>query len=216
MLQFRKYVLFDLDGTLTDSEPGIIHSVLYTLERFGIQEKCPASLRRLIGPPLDESFQRFYGMTVPESKRALEIYREYFSDRGIYENAVYPGIPNLLSRLKGAGKELLLATSKPEVFAARILKHFGLAPYFSVICGCELDGRRSAKCDVIREALRRAGEPDPLFAVMVGDRIHDLEGARANGIPCVAVGYGYGSREELAMADAYAETVDALAAILLG
>lgn len=210
-----KTVLFDLDGTLTDSAPGITNSVSRALAHFGIEEK-PENLLRFIGPPLNESLPEYYGFTPEQTAKAVEVFREYFVEKGWLENAPYPGIPELLGDLKAGGLQLMVATSKPEVQAVRILKHFGLAEYFDFICGAPAgneDGAR--KASVIREALRRA--EDPSSVVMVGDRRHDVEGAHENGLPCIGVLYGYGSREELSGAGAsfIAENLEALKNLLL-
>ena len=210
-----KTVLFDLDGTLTDSAPGITNSVSRALAHFGIQEE-PQNLLRFIGPPLNESLPEYYGFTPEQTVKAVEVFREYFVEKGWLENAPYPGIPELLGDLKAAGLQLMVATSKPEVQAVRILKHFGLAEYFDHICGAPAgneDGAR--KASVIREALRCA--EDPSSVVMVGDRRHDVEGAGENGLPCIGVLYGYGSREELSAAGAsfIAENLEALKKLLL-
>ena len=186
-------ILFDLDGTLTDSEPGIVHSVEYALRRFGMEADA-ATLRSFIGPPLYDSFRGTMGMDDAEAKRAVSVYREYFQDRGIFENAPYPGVPEMLRALREAGRTLLVATSKPEVFARRIVEHFGLS--LSAVYGADMEGRRSAKLDVIRYALA-ARSVDPSAAVMVGDRKYDIAGAREAGLADVGVLYGYGSRAEL-------------------
>ena len=195
-----KTILFDLDGTLTDSEPGIVNSVLYALRRFGM-DAPRESLRVFIGPPLYDSFRGVMGMSDADARRAVEVYREYFQDRGLYENAPYPGVPEMLRRLKEAGKTLVVATSKPETFARRIADHFGLAASLDAVCGADLAGGRSAKIDVIRYALE-AGGIDPGAAVMVGDRKYDILGAKEAGLADVGVLYGYGTREELAEAGA--------------
>ena len=195
-----KTILFDLDGTLTDSAPGITNSVSRALAHFGIEER-PENLLRFIGPPLNESLPEFYGFTPEQTAEAVAVFREYFVEKGWCENAPYPGIGKLLQDLKAAGLRLMVATSKPEVQAVRILKHFGLAEYFDRIFGAPAgneDGARKAA--VIRRALRCA--EDPSSVVMVGDRRHDVEGAREAGIPCIGVLYGYGSREELSAAGA--------------
>lgn len=210
-----KTVLFDLDGTLTDSAPGITNSVARALAYFGIQEE-PQNLLRFIGPPLNESLPEYYGFTPEQTVKAVEVFREYFVEKGWLENAPYPGIPELLRDLKAAGLRLMVATSKPEVQAVRVLNHFDLAGYFTRVCGAPAgneDGAR--KADVICAALRRSG--DAASAVMVGDRRYDVEGAHENGIPCIGVLYGYGSREELSAAGAsfIAENLEALKKLLL-
>jgi phosphoglycolate phosphatase len=192
-------VLFDLDGTLTDPAEGITNSVAYALERFGIHVEDHTTLLPFIGPPLKESFMRFYGLSDADGERAVEIYREYFKPKGMFENQVYPGVPEMLERLKNAGLRLCIASSKPEVFVRQILEHFDLAKYFDAVCGSELDGRRTDKAEVIAETLRRCPAERP---VMVGDRRHDVDGAKKNDLPCAGVLFGYGGREELTLAGA--------------
>lgn len=202
-------VLFDLDGTVTDSAPGITNSAAYALEKFGIHVEDKDTLRPFIGPPLLDSFARFYGFTAEQSRQAVVYYREYYRDRGIYENAVYDGMEELLQSLRAAGK-ILLATSKPEQFAIQILEHFHIAEYFDVIAGATMDETRTDKADVIAYALEKAGIADPSAAVMVGDREYDVLGAKAFGMDCIGVLYGFGSRAELEQAGAryLAETVE--------
>lgn len=209
-----KTVLFDLDGTLTDSAPGITNSLSRALAYFGIQEE-PQNLLRFIGPPLNESLPEHYGFTPEQTVKAVEVFREYFVEKGWLENAPYPGVPELLGDLKAAGLRLMVATSKPEVQAVRVLKHFGLAEYFDLICGAPAgneDGAR--KADVVRRALQFS---EPSSTIMVGDRKYDILGAQENGIPCIGVLYGYGSREELEGAGAsfIAEDLEALKNLLL-
>ena len=213
-----EYVLFDLDGTLTDPGLGITNSVAHALAHFGIAVTDRTQLYRFIGPPLMDSFMEYYGFTEEQAQEAVKVYREYFADRGWAENTVYEGVEELLSELTAAGKTLLVATSKPQVFAERILTHFGLDKYFTYICGVALQAPRGySKADVIREALAKAGVTDLSAAVMVGDRHHDIDGAKAVGLDSIGVLYGYGDREEhkKAGADAIVESVDALRALLL-
>ena len=213
-----EYVLFDLDGTLTDPGLGITNSVAHALAHFGIAVTDRTQLYRFIGPPLMDSFMEYYGFTEEQAVEAVKVYREYFADRGWAENTVYEGMETLLAELTAAGKTLLVATSKPQIFAERILHHFGLARYFTHICGVALQAPRGySKADVIREALDRAGVTDLNSAIMVGDRHHDIDGAKAVGLSSVGVLYGYGDRaeHEAAGADAIAESVDALRALLL-
>ena len=191
-------VLFDLDGTLTDSAPGVIHSVQYALEKYGIAEAYE-NLQCFIGPPLIQSFQKFYGFDHEQAAEAVAYYREYYSAGGIFENSVYPGIPEVLARLKEAGKYLAVATSKPEFFAKQVLDHFGLTGYFDFIGGALMDETRTTKEEVLAYTLTEM-KIDPETAVMVGDRENDAQAARALGIDCIGVLYGYGSREELAAA----------------
>lgn len=210
----KNTVLFDLDGTLTDPGLGITNSVAHALRRMGRPVPPRQQLYRYIGPPLISSFMEYAGLTEAEARQAVTLYRDYFAPTGIFENAVYEGIPALLGDLRAAGRQVVLATSKPEKFAVQILEHFDLAQYFDVVAGASMDESRTAKADVIALALQRCGA---VQAVMVGDREHDVLGARANGLPCIGVGYGYGSREELldAGAAAFAETVADLRTLLL-
>lgn len=210
-------ILFDLDGTLTDPGEGITKSVAAALALFGIHE-APDRLTGFIGPPLSESFPEFYGLDEAQTAAATEEFRRYFDRRGWLENVPYLGIAGLLRDLRAAGKRLVVATSKPEVFAVRILEHFGLSRYFDVICGSPLDERKGAKkAAVVADALRRAGVEDLSSTVMVGDRRHDAAGAHANGLAVIGVLYGYGDREEhlAAGADYIAEDLAQLRSLLL-
>lgn len=190
------HILFDLDGTLTDPKTGITKSVAYALRSFGIEADDLDALCKFIGPPLKESFLNFYGLSEEEGTRAVAKYREYFGVTGIFENEVYPGIEECLRGLKKQGKHLLVATSKPTVYAVQILEHFGLKEYFDFIAGSEFDGTRTKKADVINYALKQAGITDRSRAVMVGDREHDILGAKEAGIDSIGVLYGYGDRQE--------------------
>ncbi|MBQ6876302.1 MAG: HAD family hydrolase [Lachnospiraceae bacterium] len=203
-------ILFDLDGTLTDPGLGITNSAAYALKKHGIEVADRTVLYPFIGPPLLDSFQRFYGFSEEQSEQAVADYREYFREKGLFENEVYSGVEELLQRLKESGKRLIIATSKPEEFAVKILKHFGLASYFDYIVGATMDSSRSKKGDVIAYALEVCGITDKTDVVMVGDREHDVLGAKENGLDSVGVLYGYGSREELEKAGAtcVAETVE--------
>lgn len=192
-------ILFDLDGTLTDPRVGITRSVQYALSKFGVQAD-PEDLVPFIGPPLHESFQEFFSFDREQSLQAVAYYREYYSERGIYENTVYPGIAAMLKRLREQGRALAVATSKPTFFADRVLKHFNLDGYLTVVAGSNLDGTRTDKTEVIRFALQQLASPSPGRTVMVGDRKYDVIGARNCGIDAIAVSYGYGSPAELAQA----------------
>ena len=210
----RHTILFDLDGTLTDPKKGITTAFACALRRFGI-EADPDSLTSVIGPPLKDSFMDLYGFSEEQAIEAIREYRVYFSDRGWAENIPYPGIKELLAGLKEEGRELLLATSKPELFTRRIMDHFGLSPYFTHISAAPMDESDGGKKEnVIAAALRLAS--DPAGAVMVGDRSYDIIGAHKNAIPAIGVLYGYGSREELekAGADRMAESVPDLGELL--
>ncbi len=215
-MRTKKDILFDLDGTLTDPMLGITKSVRYALRSFGIEPPSLESLTPFIGPPLKGSFQAFYGFSDDEAEQALRQYREYFSETGIFENEVYPGIAELLTALKEQGRHLYVATSKPLVFAERILEHFHLNDYFDFVGGSMLDGRRVEKTDVIRHVIEE-NDLNPRQAVMIGDRKFDIEGGHATGMKTIGVLYGYGSREEInaAGADAVAETVMGLKGLLI-
>lgn len=190
-------ILFDLDGTLTDPGEGITNSVMYALRRFGIAVPPREQLYPFIGPPLDESFMRYFDMSQEQALDAIEVYREYFSTKGLLENRPYEGIEELLSILQKNGKRLMVATSKPEIFSVRILEHFGLAKYFDVISGAMLHPPKGyGKADVIREALKRGNVTDLDGVVMIGDRHHDIVGAHKIGISAIGVLYGYGDRME--------------------
>ena len=212
-----EYILFDLDGTLTDPKLGITKSVAYALKSYGIEVEDLDSLLKFIGPPLKDSFIKYYGFSEEQGAEAVERYREYFKPYGIYENKVYDGVENMLSKLLKCGKKVILATSKPTVFANVILEHFNLKQYFTCVVGSELDGSRVKKGEVVAEALRQAGVTNKSAAVMVGDREHDIFGARENGIDSVGVLYGYGNRAELETAGAgyIVESVEELFECLL-
>jgi phosphoglycolate phosphatase len=215
-MRFR-HILFDLDGTLTDPAVGICSSIMFALQKGGYAVGKISDYYKFIGPPLLLSLQQHCGVTTEEAKRLLAYYRERFSAVGMFENSVYPGIPQLLCELRAAGTKLILATSKPEVFAVRILEHFGLASYFDCIAGSDLEGARSQKSQVIAYALRKSGITESRDCVMVGDRLYDIEGAGENGLQSIGVLYGYGDEEELrgAGADTIVRTVDELRDFLL-
>jgi phosphoglycolate phosphatase len=211
-------VLFDLDGTITDSAPGITKSITTTLEAMGLPIPSPARLVEYVGPPLLDSFRDFADMDETTAREALAIYRATYHDSGAFDSAVFPGIRGLLRRLHEAGIPLAITTSKPELQATRILEHFDLAQYFEVICGATEDESRSAKADVVAEALRRLTELDVDLSqtVLVGDRSHDVEGAREHGVPAILVEWGYGSPAEAAGAIAVVHSADQLSSLLLG
>lgn len=214
----KTYILFDLDGTLTDPMIGITKSVQYALRFYGIEESNLNALCPFIGPPLKDSFMKYYHFPESQAEEAIKKYREYFSVTGIFENRVYDGIEDLLKQLKSCGKQLLVATSKPEEFAVQILEHFGLAQYFEYVCGASMDEKRVKKGDVIAYAIEMAGIEDVSLAVMVGDREHDIIGAKENGMDSIGVLFGYGSRKELkeAGADFIGESVKELTKLLIG
>lgn len=197
-----KYILFDLDGTLTDPGIGITNAVMYALKKFNIEVEDRAELYKFIGPPLLDSFEVYYGLSKEESQLALQYYREYFKPYGLYENTVYDGIEALLTELKSRGFSLLLATSKPEPFAIEILRHFQLDKYFDFIAGATMDEKRVKKADVIAYALESQDITDLSSTIMIGDREHDILGAKAVGLESIGVLYGYGDLEELQEAGA--------------
>ena len=192
-----KYILFDLDGTLTDPMEGITKSVEYALNKFNISVKDRNDLISFIGPPLIDSFMEKYSFSKERAVKAVAYYREYFSVTGIFENKVYEGVIEMLSKLKSQGYLLILATSKPETFAKQILEHFKLAKYFHFIAGATMDEKRSYKDQIIEYALDSINFNDTDFACMVGDRCYDILGGKKFGIKTVGVLYGYGEKEEL-------------------
>ena len=195
-------ILFDLDGTLTDSKPGIINSIEYALKKYDIEMENKADLRKFLGPPLKESFKQFCGFSEEKAEQAVEFYREYFRERGIFENNVYQGIVELLEALKAQNKKLIVATSKPEPFTYRILEHFDLLKYFDFVAGSNMDNTRCKKDEVIAHALNSCGITDLQSVVMIGDREHDIIGANKVGIASIGVLYGYGDLQELEAAGA--------------
>lgn len=189
-------ILFDLDGTLTDPREGITRSIQYALAKLGIDEPDLGKLEHFIGPPLLQAFMQFYGFDEAKAWEAVNHYRDRFKVTGLYENEVFEGVIELLETLEGQGRHLYIATSKPWEFAREIARHFDFARHFKMIYGSELDGTRTNKVELIRHLLAEEGL-DPTQTLMIGDRKHDLIGARSNGLDCVAVGYGFGSHEEL-------------------
>jgi len=214
----KNVILLDLDGTITDPKVGITKSVQYALSHFDIHVADPDELCHFIGPPLRESFREFYGLSEEDAELATAKYRERFAPTGVYENEIYDGMKDLLKNLKESGRTLILATSKPTVFAVRVLEYFDIAEYFSFISGSELSGERSDKFEVITYALEKCGISDLDSCVMIGDRKFDIIGAKAVGISCIGVLYGYGDEAELseAGADYLASDVLELAQLLNG
>lgn len=212
-----EYILLDLDGTVTDPANGITNSVMYALKKYGIEVSDRSELYKFIGPPLWESFEKYYGFSKEEAKKAVECYREYYKDKGIYENLVNEGFEGLLKLLKANGKTLIVATSKPEVFAKQILEHFDIAKYFTFIAGGNLDGTRVKKEEVIFYALESCNILEKSKVIMIGDREHDIISAKKNSIHSMGVLFGYGDREELenAGADYIVETVSDIGRILI-
>jgi len=210
-------VIFDLDGTLTDSGEGILNSAAYALETLGRPVADKSVLTPFVGPPLRESFETLCGIFGEEADRAVKLYRSYYGEKGIYENRIYDGIPALLSSLKAAGCTLVVATSKPEPFAEQIIERAGLTDLFTYVAGAKMDETRIKKDEVINYALETLGEPDRSRVVMIGDREFDVLGAKKTGVSSLGVLYGYGSREELeeACADAVVATVEEVGEYLL-
>ena len=199
-----RYLLFDLDGTLTDSAPGITRCAGYALEKMGVGRQDPETLRSFIGPPLTDSFMELCGMTRDEADRAVELYRERYREKGIFEQQLYEGIRELLQDLQGEGRILIVASSKPEVYVRSILERFGIAKYFHHIVGATLDGRLSAKKEILEEVFARCEEAgrDPSKVIMIGDRRYDVEGAVSMNIDSIGVYYGFADPGELEMAGA--------------
>ncbi len=191
-----KYLFFDLDGTVTDSAEGILNSVAYALNKLGISVEDKSTLLPFVGPPLTDSFKSIYGFDDEKSQLGVKYYREYYSDKGIFENKVYSGIENMLINLRSKGKKIILATSKPQNYAEIILDHFGISKYFDIIAGSTFDCSRRTKTDVLNYAIEQIGMTDYSQGIMIGDRKHDIIGAKEVGIKCIAVMYGYGNRNE--------------------
>ncbi len=197
-----KAILFDLDGTLTESGEGITKSVQYALEKIGKPEEDLEKLKVFVGPPLLEQFMKYADLDRDTARQAVVYYRERYAEVGIYENQVYPGVEKMLKTLKNRGYRLAVASSKPEYFVTKVLDYFHLTDCFDQIVGSEMNGARTSKAEVIEETLKRLGlSAHRQEAVMIGDREHDILGARACGLECVAVSYGYGTAEELQKAE---------------
>lgn len=197
-----KTVLFDLDGTVTDPGLGITNSVIYSLEKFNIKVEDRTSLYRFIGPPLRESYAKYYHFSDEDIDRAVVYYREYYSEKGIFENVLYDGMEDVLDQIKRSGRRIILATSKPEPFAIKILEHFQIDRYFDFVAGSNMDETRVQKAEVIAYALGACEITDLSSVVMVGDREHDIVGAKKAGLDSIGVLYGYGGLEELQNAGA--------------
>ena len=208
-----KTVLFDLDGTLTDSGEGIINCAIMALEHFGCPIPDREEMRTFVGPPLHESFIR-HGVPADKTDEAIRVYRSRYIPIGAYENTPYPGVETLLQSLKQQGHTLYVATSKPEEMSVKILEHFGLAKYFDRICGASMDTSRSSKEDVIAYLLSLCGRDENIL--MVGDTKFDILGAAAHGIPAIGVAWGYGRVEDMeaAGAKAIARSMEELLALL--
>ena len=210
-----EYILFDLDGTLTDSGPGIMNGFEYSLGKMGVEYPGRDYLKQFVGPPLGDSFEKTLGFSPEDAAKGIAFYREYYAEKGVYENDVYPGIPELLEKLKASGKKLIVATTKAELMANVVMDHFGLRKYFDLMVASNNTDRKN-KIDVLKYAIENGGV-DIEKAVMIGDRFYDVTGASHFGIDSVGVLYGYGSRQELVDAGAtyIAKTVENLSEILL-
>jgi len=211
-------LVFDLDGTLIDSSSGILGTLRYTFDKMGFQLLPEPEMRRFIGPPLEPAFMEFVGVDRATAVEAVRVYRAEYRITGLLGVEVYPGIPEMLIRLREAGHNLHIATSKPEEFALQIFENIGLAHHFTHICGAGMDGTRAKKAEVLEELFRRGGVSLPCRETlqdwrMIGDRIYDVEGAAAFGMASVGVTWGFGPRSEFAGAEAIAETPEALAVL---
>lgn len=208
-------LLFDLDGTLTDSTEGIVRCLEYALERMGFD--IPKDTNKFLGPPLYRSFAEFCGMNEEQVNEAVRIFRERYSTVGLFENRVYEGVPEMLKRLRDGGKRIMVATSKPEVYAVRIFDRFGLSQFFEIVGGANINGTRNDKDEVIEYVLEKAGISDRSSVLMIGDRRQDVLGAHKTGLKCMGILWGFGSIEELteAGADFIAETPEKAADMLL-
>lgn len=203
------YVLFDLDGTISDSSEGITKGIQIALKALGIEEDR-SNLGKFIGPPLKYSFSNFYDFDEEQTALAIKTYRAYYAETGLFENKAYDGIEALLKKVKESGRKTAVATSKPESFSVQILEKFGLAQYFDIIAGATLDGTKGDKAEIVEDVLVRFGNPDKSKVVLVGDTRFDANGAAQVGIDCIGVLYGFGTREQLEEAGAkhIAETIE--------
>ena len=197
----ERSILFDLDGTITDSGEGIMNCAELALRHFGLPVPDRNTMRVFVGPPLDETFVKF-GVHPDQTDEAIRVFRSRYTTVGKFENFPYPGVEALLSGLKALGHKLYIATSKPENMAIEVLEHFGLAKYFDLICGATLDGSRSKKADIITYLLEKTGSISS--AVMVGDTAHDVLGAKAHSLPAIGVAWGYGKVADMEAAGAVA------------
>ena len=196
-LKQYSHILFDLDGTVTDSAEGILNSIRHCLTHFRIDHPEPAFLRKFIGPPLIQSLVEHYGFDSIQAKKAVTVYREYFRRKGIFENQLYPGIPELFRKLHDQGKIMILATAKPTFYAKKIVRHFQLGKYLTEVVGSNMDGTRMEKEEIIRHILTLYADVPRENFIMIGDRKHDIQGARRHGLDSVWVRYGYGDEAEI-------------------
>ncbi|UOQ48568.1 HAD family hydrolase [Gracilibacillus caseinilyticus] len=212
-----KVILFDLDGTLSDPKIGITKSVQYALNKMGTNETNLDNLEGFIGPPLQVSFAEYYVFNEPEIDKAIGFYRERFKQKGMFENELYPQITAMLKSLKDQGFKLVIATSKPTIFAKEIVNYFNIADYFELIVGSNLDGTRTSKTKIIQHILETYNQFDPVEFIMIGDREHDIIGARNTGIDSIGVTYGYGSFAEISQSNptCIVETVGELKRVLM-
>jgi phosphoglycolate phosphatase len=211
-------ILFDLDGTVIDSGEGIKNSARYTFAKLGFPAPTDEELGDFIGPPLIDSFMRMCSFTREQAAHAVDIYREYYGEKGVYQIRIYAGLAELIKKLHASGKTVALATSKYELYAAQIIKNLGLCEYFALIAGSLKDGGRGTKAEIIEYALSARGAEDKKSAVMIGDRLHDIEGAKSAGIDSIGVLYGFGTRKELEAHGAthIAATADDIYSIIMG
>ena len=206
-----QHYLFDLDGTLSDPGVGIKNSIRYALQKYGLPPLSDETLDTFVGPPLVDSFRKYCGVDEKEAFRLVTLYREYFAEKGIFENVLYPRVSQTLAELVRRGAKLYLATSKPEPFAKQILSYFRIDGYFTFVGGSTMDETRTKKSEVVEYVLRSAGiDPTAEDCVMVGDRVYDVQGGRAWGLSTVGVLFGYGDASELSEADYLIESFDEL------
>ena len=198
----KQYILFDLDGTLTDPALGITNSIMHAIKKMNLEPQKREDLYVFIGPPLHEQFMNYFHLSSTEADKAVENYREYFSVHGLFENDPYPHINDVLKELKARGYHIALATSKPEIYAKQILEKFNMAQYFDIIKGSKLNDRTENKTRIMKEAMDFFNDDDLSKYIMVGDRKFDMLGAKDLGIDSLGVTYGYGSKEELLESDA--------------
>lgn len=217
MLREKEYILFDLDGTVVNSGKGIINSVIYAAESFGIKINRPEELRKFVGPPLKDSIISYFDFDSQKAEEMVLKYREHYGEKGIFECELYPGIKELLCDLAKAGKKPAIATTKPTYFAEKILSHLGVAQYFVKIAGSNLDGSRQDKHEVIEYCIKSLGIADRTAVIMIGDRKYDIEGAEKSEIDVIGVSYGFGELSELKNAGAktIVKDIDELRKIIL-
>lgn len=211
-----KSLFFDLDGTITDSSEGIINSIVYALEKMDVTITDKSVLKKFVGPPLMDSYKKYFAFTQKEAELGLKLFREYFSEKGIYENRLFDGMDKLLNDLCEHGYELVLATSKPVHFAEQILKYFKIDKYFSHVCACPIDEANTTKLDVIKAALEMTSVKNKEEILMIGDTSFDIIGAKICGIDSIGVLYGTDSAEELKNATYFAKDVEEIRNILIG